>query len=201
MLGWGRPVLEAAAGWLHERFGGPEGLDLHGVTVVTGSARGGRRLIERLAVEQVPGRALHPPTVVTVGRLAERLCGAGDVPRVASELETLLARAAVLRGADPAAVEAVASQPPGREDWRGWLSLAERWAEADRVLWGAKRTWADAVADAPPAAPVARWAALDELGRAYRQRLAERGRVDPLDRWLACGAEARAAIGGGGGRG
>lgn len=66
-LGWDRPLVSAAAGWLSEQHGA----DMSGLVIATPGARAGRRLLEQLARQAAPNWV--PPRIVTQGQLTDEL--------------------------------------------------------------------------------------------------------------------------------
>ena len=174
-LGASSPALPAAAHWLiHALPGGPAALS--GALVVVPGGRAQRRLMELLA-ERSEGLALTPPTIVTLGALADRLL-ATDGPTATGGLATLLAWASVLREAEPELLAQVVPHAPARDDWPAWWTLAEQVTQCADEL-GAQLLLIQDVAerlthrgDAP------RWEALAELDRRYHALVAERGGVD-----------------------
>ncbi len=173
-LGWDRPLLPRAAGWLRERYGGAAGgggADLSEVLVVVPTARAGRRLME-LLVSGAGDRGLLPPTIVTPGSLPERLYRCDDT---ADSLMCLLARVKVLRDLPPEKVQRLTGDPPGAEDLRGWWGLASELSELADVLAADGVTVGEVVeATGDPA----RWVVLAEIEEACRACLAEQGLVD-----------------------
>ncbi|MGB0766394.1 MAG: PD-(D/E)XK nuclease family protein [Phycisphaeraceae bacterium] len=174
-LGTGGPALHAAADWLLDQLAA-EAMDLGEAMVVVPGGRAQRRLNE-LLVERSAGVALIPPRVVTIGRLADALMPSDGLP-TAGALASLMAWSSVLREAEPASIQAVTPDPPGRDDWPGWWSLArEVMAAADEL--GAQRLVIGDVAElSSHPGDAARWSALSGLSRRYEALLAERGLVD-----------------------
>ena len=182
-LGGDQPALPAAAGWLLESLAGDDA-DLGDVLVVVPGGRAQRRLYELLAEPPAgrtsPGaisRALVPPTIVTVGGLADRLMPPGE-SREASDLESLLAWAEVLREAEPELIGRVLPHPPGRDDWPGWWALGEQVAQAAGELGAHLLLVQDVSSRVGHTAEAVRWEALAELDRRYHALLNERGRAD-----------------------
>lgn len=171
-LGGDGPALPAAADWLVDALGDGLGEAL----VAVPGAQAQRRLMELLA-DRSAGRALVPPTVVTLGALVDRLLP-GDGLRVAGDLDALLAWAGVLREAEPAVVKEVLPQAPSRDDWPGWWSLAAQVQQAADEL-GAQLVGVNEIAGRTTREKeVVRWQALGTLSDAYAQRLAEQGLID-----------------------
>ena len=113
--------MPAAAGILAEWNGGPAGLDLRRVVVVTPAARAGRRLGELLLEEaEARGLPLTPPRIVTIGRLPELLYQ-GDRP-TADAVTARYAFAQALRSVDPGLLAAVFPSPPKKMS--AWIALA-----------------------------------------------------------------------------
>lgn len=174
-LGAEAPALPAAARWLVRTFADAvPGLG-EALVVVPGS-RAQRRLTELLA-EHSAGRTLSPPTVVTLGGLADRLLPAGPMP-VASELESLLAWSSVLREAEPELMQAIAPRAPQRDDWPGWWSLAGQVTQSADELASRLLRIGDVAARVSQGADHERWQALAELDQRYHALLAERGQTD-----------------------
>lgn len=174
-LGCDGPALPAAAGWLMDELA-EASADLGPVLVVVPGSRAQRRLTELLA-ERSEGRALVPPTIVTIGGLADRLMPS-DTGRVAGGLESMLAWAHVLREADRALLSAVVPQAPGRDDWPAWWALAEQVVQASNELGAQLLSLRDVPDHVAHHGGAERWQALAELNTQYEALLAERGRVD-----------------------
>lgn len=178
-LGWSEPALPRTAGWLLDAAAA-EGTDLSDVLVVVPGSRAQRRLMELLAVASA-GRALLPPTIVTLGALAGRLMPSGfeGFPGgVAGEAEAWLTRAAVLREAEAALIAGLTPMPPSADDWPGWWSLAGQLGNAADELGAGLVLPGEVRSQCAGLAEDARWAAIEELDRRYHAKLAERGRLD-----------------------
>lgn len=174
-LGRDQPALHAAADWLvHELAGGE--LDLGEVLIVVPGGRAKRRLEELLA-KHAHGRALVPPTVVTLGGLADRLLPADSTP-VSGRLSSMLTWSMVLREADEAVVSAVLPHAPARDDWPGWWMLAEQIMQAADELGAHQLTIADVTERSTHLGDVERWEALAGLSQQYEDRLSEQGLTD-----------------------
>lgn len=180
-LGWDRPILRQAAAWLAGRFA-PDGggvWDLSALLLVLPGSRAVRRLRELLAEHAADRRLiLHPPTIVTQGRLADELASADAA--VADEGLRLLAWMTALRGAEPTDRDRLVPTPPGDDEPAGWLAAAQELADLVRELAGRRLRPADV---APALTELAfcdepRWAALRRVHERYLSLLAEQGRVD-----------------------
>lgn len=187
-LSWSGPALPAAAGWLLDRAGvdTAAGGDLSGLLVVVPGGRAQRRLVELLAeYAAARGLALVPPTVVTVGALADRLMPAAAVdggPTVADADTSLLVRASVLRDAAAAGEGAVGElfpgTLPGPGDWPGWWSLSRQVQQLADELGTVGLTPGDAAGHAALTGD-ARWSACGALDARYHEALAGLGLIDP----------------------
>ncbi|MEM1355781.1 MAG: PD-(D/E)XK nuclease family protein [Planctomycetota bacterium] len=178
-LGWSEPALPRAAAWLLDE-GVKAGADLSGVLVVVPGSRAQRRLLELLAVAAV-GRALVPPTVVTLGGLAGRLMPRvfeGYPGGVAGEAEAWLTRASVLQEAERSLIEKLSPIPPDAEDWPGWWSLARQWGDVADELGAGLLLPGEVRGRCAALVGDARWQAIEALDQRYHAMLAERGRLD-----------------------
>lgn len=174
-LGREQPALHAAADWLvHTLCGG--GLDLGEVLVAVPGGRAKRRLEELLA-QHAEGRALIPPTIVTLGGLADRLLPTGTMP-VAGRLASMLTWSMVLREANEAMIEAVVPHALQRDDWPGWWTLAEQVMQAADELGAHRLTIADVVERSTHPGDLDRWEALAALADHYEAQLSEQGLAD-----------------------
>lgn len=174
-LGLSSPALHTAADWLVDDFAGASA-DLGQALVVVPGSRAQRRLLELLAQRSV-GRALVPPTIVTLGGLADRLLPADQAP-IASGLDTLLVWASVLREAKLEVLSQVVPRAPGRDDWPGWWALAEQVTQAADELGAQLLQVVDVPKQTAHFNDAPRWEVLAELGRRYHALLADRGLMD-----------------------
>ena len=173
-LGWDRPFLEAAAGWLLERFDG----DLDGVVVALPGRRAARRLQDRLAMLAATG--FRPPEVLTAGALSDRLL---LLPaRRTERLARTLAWAEALRRAPAQELAPLIPHPPDQADFEAWWALAGRLRRLHGELAAEGMSFA-AVADALPpacgAAELMRWRALVPVQEGFRAVLESAGLADP----------------------
>ncbi len=187
-LGWDRPCLQQAAGWLRGRYpaGDDRRWDLSQVVVVTPGRRAGWRLIEILA-DAARGLFL-PPRLMTQGELADFLCeDATRGVRIAGALEAQLARLQSLRQSPREALGRVLPHPPDDDDLSGWMALAadfqHRRAElaAGNILVGevvARLSNSGAGGGGGGFVDHDRWAALTALEQAYEVVLGEAGLAD-----------------------
>ncbi|XAL98549.1 hypothetical protein OT109_13285 [Phycisphaeraceae bacterium D3-23] len=181
-LDWAGPALPAAARWLLSDTPQPTPGDLSGLLVVVPGGRAKRRLIELLAQFAVErGMALVPPTVVTVGALADRLMPyrGADAPKVADRSAALLVRSGVLRDAGPALLSTLTPSPPGLDDWPGWWALSGQLETLAAELGTAGLTPAQAAAECDALSGDERWAAVGELDARYLAALGAQGLIDP----------------------
>ena len=116
-LGWSGALLAKAADVLVQEFGG----DMGHVVVALPGARSGRRLRELLARRAQPDWV--PPRILTQGILTDELVRLDGVP--AGRLARTLAWERALRDLSKKRLSFVAPEPPGDEDFSGWLRLAE----------------------------------------------------------------------------
>ncbi len=127
-LGWCRPPLAHAAGWLVRRFADDRLLDLSDVVLVTPGARAGRTLLATL-VEEAEAAALEllPPRLCTPGNLALELCEFGQP--LADSLACRLAWVEALRGMSPDDLAPLLKHPPDAKDalaWHGYAAVCQR---------------------------------------------------------------------------
>ncbi|MBX2850381.1 MAG: PD-(D/E)XK nuclease family protein [Phycisphaeraceae bacterium] len=174
-LGSDSPALHAAVDWLIREFGGAD-LDLGEVLIAVPGGRAKRRLEELLA-QEAAGLLLVPPTVVTLGGLADRLLPEAGEP-VAGRLASVLVWASVLREAEEALIRDVVPQSPVRDDWPGWWALAEQVVMAADELGANRLLLSDVPERSNHPGDLARWEALSTLCSRYETRLAEQGRID-----------------------
>ena len=201
-LGWNSACLPAAAAWLVDTFACDGDLNLADVILVTPGRRAGRRLLELLATGPTPldglspagspnhasdatsspaptARLQSPPTILTVGQLADRLCPPQQ--HIASDLTSLLARMASMRQADPQTLETIVPHPPADDDLLGWRRLAADLASLADELAAALVPIDDVstrIGELPDAPSDDRWQAVASLDRDYHQRLTDMGLVD-----------------------
>lgn len=174
-LGSDGPVLHAAADWVLDTLAG-QAADLGDVLIVVPGGRAKRRLEELLA-QRSTGQALVPPTIVTLGGLADRLLPMDSEP-VAGRLTSMLAWSMVLREADEALMRALVPQSPGRDDWPGWWALAEQLMQAADELGAHRLTLMEVAERSAHPGDVERWEAIAELAQRYEDRLAQQGLSD-----------------------
>jgi len=179
-LDWDRPGLVSAVDYLERRFGQAGLLDLRRVVIVVPGGRAGRRLLELLVDRSgETGLALFPPTILTQGKLPERLYR----PKrpFADDLVQQLAWVEAIRTSDPACVAAVFPTLPDADDLTAWLALGQMLSRLHREL-SADALDFDGVADCGAKLPgfreAARWRALAEIQKAYLRRLDELGLWD-----------------------
>lgn len=132
-LGWDRPALALAVEYLIQRYAVDGRLNLSDVVVAVPGGRAGRRLEELLiqrAAEVDP--TWFPPTIVTVGRLAEHFYET-KYP-FASDLVQQLAWIEALRRVSPEETRRVAPKPPENDDTPAWLELGKMLARLHREL-------------------------------------------------------------------
>lgn len=175
-LGGDGPALPAAAHWLIQTLGG-ESADLGAVLVVLPGGRAQRRLMELLA-QRTAGRAMIPPTMITLGGLLDRLIRYED-QRVTSGLPYLLAWAEVLREAPPELLGDVLPNPPGRDDWPGWWAFAEQVTDAANELAAQHIVIPDVADRVMQPEDASRWRALGRLSDQVRGLLEQRGLAEP----------------------
>ncbi|MCC7406663.1 MAG: PD-(D/E)XK nuclease family protein [Phycisphaeraceae bacterium] len=123
-LGWDSPGLAAATAWLWEQYGDNERreCDLSHVSVLTTSARAGKRLIEHLVDRSERSRWLcHPPRLLSPQELAETFYQP-PLP-IAPELPRLLTWARTLREQREAEGFAQLARAPAEDDFTAWMSL------------------------------------------------------------------------------
>jgi hypothetical protein len=174
-LGGAGPALHAAVDWLIREHAGAES-DLGDVLIAVPGGRAKRRLEELLA-QRSAGQALVPPTIVTLGGLADRLLPETTEP-VAGRLATVLVWATVLREAEEELIREVVPQSPMRDDWPGWWALAEQVAMAADELGAHRLLISDVPEQSNHPGDLARWEALSNLHARYEARLSEQGKSD-----------------------
>ncbi|MEX2583920.1 MAG: PD-(D/E)XK nuclease family protein [Gemmatimonadota bacterium] len=180
-VGWDRPLLDLAAGWLandHPRRGI---LDLHGSVCVLPGARGMRRLKERLLDEASRrGLRLVPPRTITVGSLPELLYHP-SLP-LAPPLVGRHAWSFVLRRSDPGVVSRVFTEVPERDDDRGWDLLGGTVLRLQQEASSGGHRFEDVVEVCGTGDllfdDAARWEALAGAQREYERLLREIGYAD-----------------------
>jgi RecB family exonuclease len=179
-LGWNRPALEQAAGFLLDHYSSAGTADLSGAIAVLPGARAGRRLLE-LLVEQAEERkaALVPPSIVTLGTFPEKLYE--PKARFADRLTCQLAWLRIVREIDTELLQRIMPEPPDRRDPLRWLGLADLVARMHAELAGQGFLFADIVARgfrATEGAEIGRWQTLAALQEAYALRLKRLGLID-----------------------
>lgn len=121
-LGLGRPPLQSAAEFLLRRYTVGCAANLEQAIAVLPGGRAGRRLLEILVdTAEAQSLILTPPTIVTGGRLPEKLYR----PKrpFATELVQQLAWVHVLRRSPLALLQKVVARPPEPDGWSHWLEL------------------------------------------------------------------------------
>ncbi|HAI12559.1 MAG TPA: hypothetical protein DCM28_12705 [Phycisphaerales bacterium] len=113
-LDWTGPALPAAADWLLGEPAHPDHL------LVMPGSRAGRRLMELLLIKS-DGHLVDPPTITTIGSLAEKLIT--DLPPITcpSALQLVLVRA--VQQLDEDALAQITPAPPDKSLTMAWLSL------------------------------------------------------------------------------
>lgn len=181
-LGWNRPILELASGWLQANAA-PGWPDLSRMLAVVPTRHAGRRLRERLAhLSHEQGMGMLPPRVMP----PEALLGFVSQPgpgqgRLASTEESLMAWAEVLLQADLAEFPALFPVAPVAQDLAWALGTADALATLRRSLGEAGLEIAnvlDVTGDDLEEAD--RWQELTHLELLFRSSLARRGLVDLL---------------------
>jgi hypothetical protein len=109
-----------------DEYGGPDGLDLRNVMVVTPAARAGRRLVELLLEEaEARGIPLTPPTTVTMGRFPELLYQ--PTGPLADSTTSRHAFAQALKATDPDFLNEVFPEiSPGLSGWMALAGIVEK---------------------------------------------------------------------------
>jgi hypothetical protein len=203
-IGWDGPALGRVVAWLAERFGRPGVLDLSAVIVALPGARGGRRLLE-LLVQWTDERreSLHPPQIVTVGRLPELLYH--PKKPFASNLVQHLAWTDAVKRTDASVCKRLIPTLPAQGDLASWLALGEMLGRLHRELAADGLDFSDVAACGqrfPEFRERDRWQCLAALQREYLRTL------DGLELWdvqtarlvaiknQECGAEAHIILAG-----
>lgn len=176
-LGWDRPLLERAVGWLLARRD-----DLPGAWLVVPTAESGRRLREALAVA---AGGLLSPRVVTPGML---MGAAGGEARVAADWMEQVAWVEVLEEiGDWSRYEALFPEPPG--DGVEWaVELAAEMVRLRRNLQDNGLTLALAARRLGGSVEADRWQALALLEESVERRLGSWGLVS-RSRTMAAGLD------------
>ena len=132
-LDWRLHGLPAAADYLIGQFGAERTLDLSGLVVAVPGGRVERRLLEIL-VDRVQQQSLTltPPSIVTVGKLPERLYTAQRP--FADELTQQLAWIEALRSSTPQTLRQLIPSTPPEDDLPAWLALGTMLARLHREL-------------------------------------------------------------------
>ena len=132
-LDWDRPPLASAIGFLLERFGSRDTLDLSRLILVLPGGRAGRRLQEMLVESaETRGMLLRPPKLVTVGHLPELLYPAKRP--FAGDLVQQLAWVRALGEAEPQQLKLLSASVPAADDLPGWLGLGAMLGRLHREL-------------------------------------------------------------------
>lgn len=169
-------MLTQAVAWLAEGWSGEGPLDLSALLVIVPTRQSGRRLREALA-EHAGAReqAVFPPLVMTPDALVAHELPAG----AATRLESLLAWAEVLRGAELEEFRDVFPVDPPARNAAWALQLAEQLSRLQQALGEGGLRIADVVGRAGGDFPeTERWRQLARLERAGDARLAEIDRRD-----------------------
>ena len=172
-IGWKQPVLVRAVEYLLDRFATTTECDLGDVIVVLPGRRAGRRLLE-LLVEITADRFpdFVPPQIETVGTLPELLFV--NRFQYADVLTCNLVWSAALREAASKALRAVLPQAPKRDDFDGWMALADLVRKQHRELASEGLDFEDAAIacrDAKEHAEADRWFALRAVQQDYHNRM------------------------------
>lgn len=204
----GEPLLESASRWLikhaqsaarhadsaadSQRF-----CDLSKWLCVVRGGRAGRLLLhEIVSAANTNTLSVIPPTIVTQGRMVERLLDPGCP--VANQVERTLAWMQALQAMPADEIAPLLPEMPGREDASTWHRVARTIDSLHEELAGAGVAMLDAADVAERMEQVsegARWRVLAALQTNFRSVLRECGLVDPHEsRWTA--AKAGCAPGG-----
>ncbi|MCC7204648.1 MAG: hypothetical protein IT441_06185, partial [Phycisphaeraceae bacterium] len=181
-LGWDSPGLAAATAWLWEQYGNPERreCDLSRVSVLTTSARAGKRLIEHLADKAERGPWLcHPPRLISPQELAEQFYQPA-LP-IAPELPRLLTWARVLHKQRKTEAFALLARAPGDGDVAAWMSLGrdlDRTCQAVAAEGLTLAEMADKCEKLVDDQHTGRWSTLAQWRQQYVAALAAHGWVD-----------------------
>jgi RecB family exonuclease len=176
-LGWKRPGLAAAVGYLEGRAAPAGTLDFAGLVVAVPGARAGRRLLE-LLVQRADqrGTALVPPQIVTVGQLPELLY-ANRRP-FAADLVQHLAWVEALKRTGAKRLEPLALTLPADGRLAAWLEPAKLLSQLHQELAAEDLGFEDLLAlDGPGGGflDARRWQALAEIQERYLAVLDEAG--------------------------
>ncbi len=178
-LGWGKPGLKSVVDHLWDRYAEKEVWDLSNVTLVVPAASARRRLLVLLA-ERGEGWVFTPPQIVTPGALPELLYT--PVAPVADAMTALFARVYALQQAEEAVLREVVYTPPDKDDWQGWVNLAEELGQLHESLAAEGLTVAQVGPRLEEAIPDfmegARWQALAQLQGDYEAVLQAQGLND-----------------------
>ena len=214
-LGWDQPFLSTVTALLRTRFGpfggntADAGADRADVTLCVPTARGKRRLRERLRGDRHPGGKMaiaedglggdvaengRTPRVVTVGELPA-LLHTPDRP-LAGELEQTLAWARCLQFGDPERVGALVPRLPEPQALDAWLEIAGSLRILRSDLAANCQRFSDVSAQLGRLGgeeEIRRWRCLVALEEAYLEELRRVGLADPDDSWLRA-AEGRTCV-------
>ena len=135
-LGWDRPPLASAIGFLLERFGLRDTLDLSRLILVVPGSGAGRRLKELLVESaETQGLLLRPPkSLIKVGMLLSELANIPEKRPFAGKLAQQLAWVRALRQAEPRQLKLLSALVPAEDDLRGWLGLGAMLGRLHREL-------------------------------------------------------------------
>lgn len=192
-LPWDQPLLPQVVKFLSGDWPGTGPLDLSSLRVVVPTRQAGRRLREALAAHAgAAGQAVFPPQVLTPEAVI------ASAPGSASRLESLLAWARTLQGADFAACRDVFPTDPPAPSLSWGLRVAEQLLAVQTTLAEAGLRLADVAGRAGDDLPeAARWRQLAELERSYDALLRDRGLRDSQADKIAAARAPVAASGGG----
>lgn len=214
-LGWDQPFLSTVSTLLRARFGAIDGEtagggpDRQSVTLCVPTARGQRRLRERLrGLRQVDGlvsasavgeagepiERVWSPRVVTVGELPG-LLHTPDRP-LAGELEQTLAWARCLQRADPQRLASLVPRLPEPQSLDAWLEIAASLRRLRSDLAAKLQRFSAVSAQlgrSDREDEIRRWRCLAALERAYLDELGRVGLADPDEAWLRA-AERRICV-------
>ncbi|MAX24739.1 MAG: hypothetical protein CMJ19_09575 [Phycisphaeraceae bacterium] len=164
-LDWQDAALPAAAQWLldHELA--------HDQLIVVPGSRAGRRLME-LLLEKADGSLVDPPTITTIGSIAEKLIT--DLPAITCPSALQLALIHAAQQVDPEQLKQLTPNIPDHSQTLAWMSLIQPIERLLNMLGSAGLVPGDVMqqsTDWPDFAQHQRWEVVTQIHQQYVQLL------------------------------